>query len=79
MAKLHTICTPRSARFRFVQDDSSHWYAIPADKKQEFDLWVESFNCEGDTYENFIGEEFEQYRLNCHPNSYTFTNLKEDQ
>ena len=40
MAKLNTVTTPKYARFRFVQDDSAHWYAIPADKQISFDAWV---------------------------------------
>jgi hypothetical protein len=63
-------------RLRLVQDDSSHWYAIPADKKAEFELWEKTFGWRNhDFYE---GEDFQQYRLNMHPTNYTFTNLKED-
>lgn len=28
-------------RHRFVQDESSHWYIIPADKHSEFEEWLE--------------------------------------
>lgn len=71
----HRTITPPQ-RFRLVQDDSCHWYAIPADKRQEFDLWVEA--CEGDDYDTYISEDFEEFRLGMHPSNHTFTDLKED-
>jgi hypothetical protein len=63
-------------RFQFVQDDSCHWYAIPAGKLDEFNLWVASF----DNYRSeYKGEEFDSYRLDYgHPSSYTFTGLQKD-
>lgn len=73
-----TSTTPRSARFRLVQDDSSHWYAIPADKSIAFDAWVLALSDEGENYVPYEGEEFDEYRLNMHPRSYSFCNLKED-
>lgn len=27
-------------RYCFVQDDSSHWYIIPADKRDDFEEWA---------------------------------------
>ena len=77
--KLHTITTPRSARFRLVQDDSGHWYAIPADKQNAFEAWVVYMADEGEVYVPYEGEEFDEYRLDMHPSSYTFSNLKEDE
>ena len=62
-------------RFQFVQDDSCHWYAIPAGKCPAFDAWVASF----DTYPSeYQGEDFSPYRLDYGPSNYTFTGLRED-
>ena len=62
-------------RLRFVQDDSGHWYAISANKKQEFDAWVQSFS---DDDFNFAGECFDDHRIDGYPGFYTFTDLQED-
>jgi hypothetical protein len=75
--KLHTIATPKNARFRFVRDDSCHWYAIPADKQADFEKWVESFDTGGEEWVRDELEDFNQYRLSMHPSSYSFTDLKE--
>jgi hypothetical protein len=75
MAKLNTITTPVKARFRFVQDASSHWYAIPAEREVEFERWYESFEEETDAYD---GPDFTEYRLSMHPSRYSFCNLQED-
>jgi len=32
-------------RFQFVQDDSCHWYAIPAGQKKQFEEWVRIMDC----------------------------------
>ena len=65
-------------RFRFVQDDSSHWYAIPADKQIAFDAWVLALSDEGEVYVPYEGEEFDGYRIDGYPGFYTFTDLQED-
>jgi hypothetical protein len=63
-------------RFRLVSDDSGHTYAIPADKREAFAHWVDSFNdsAEGDCSEG----DFDQYRLGMHESNYTFIDLQED-
>jgi hypothetical protein len=33
--------------FILTQDDSGHWYVIPADKSAEFDAWVETDGQDG--------------------------------
>lgn len=64
-------------RFQFVQDDSCHWYAIPAGKRDEFECWVQSMA--GDIPGNYAGEEFDSYRLDYgHPSNYSFTDLRRD-
>lgn len=78
MAKLNTVTTPKYARFRFVQDDSAHWYAIPADKQISFDAWVLYMADEGEPYVPYEGEEFDSFRLSMHPSSYTFSSLREE-
>ena len=47
-------------RLRFVQDDSSHWYAISADEhsRELFDVWVSSFDYENEDKE-YRGPDFE--------------------
>jgi hypothetical protein len=74
--KTNTITTPTTSRFRLIQDDSSHWYAIPANKRAAFKKWVESFN---DDYKGKPPkEDFDEYRLSMHPTNYSFENFKED-
>ena len=62
------------SRFRLVQDDSSHWYAIPAGLWAMFAMWERSFE---DGAEEYTGTDFNQYRLGSHPSQYTFTDLQE--
>lgn len=64
-------------RFRFVQDDSCHWYAIPADKEAAFEAWVSAMQYD-EYYESSDHEDFSDFRLDLHPSSYSFTDLKED-
>jgi len=61
-------------RFRLVSDDSGHTYAIPADKREAFERWVDSFNYSNDYSEG----DFDQYRLGMHESNYTFVDLQED-
>ena len=66
-------------RLRFVQDDSAHWYAIPADEhsRELFDIWVSSFDYENEDKE-YRGPDFEQDRLDGGPSRFTFTDLRRD-
>lgn len=66
------------ARFQFVQDDSCHWYAIPAGKRAAFDAWVLYMADEGEPYVPWEGEEFDSYRLDYGPSNYSFTGLQEE-
>ena len=66
---------PNGQRWRFVQDDSCHWYAIPAERDVEFERWVRSFEEETDAYD---GPDFGDYRLAMNPSSYSFVDFKED-
>jgi hypothetical protein len=70
-----TISQPQ--RFRLVQDNSSHWYAIPADQRVKFEEWMNTFGW-GDHEYHYKGPDFSEYRLNMHPSNYMFTDLKED-
>ena len=65
-------------RLRFVQDDSSHWYAIPSDKKVAFDTWVLALGDEAEPYVPYEGEAFDDYRIDGYPGFYTFADLQED-
>ena len=69
----------KEPRFRFAEDDSSHWYAIPADMCNAFNAWVVYMSDEGEVYVPWEGEDFDQYRLNTHLSNYTFTDPKEDE
>jgi len=85
MGKLHTITTPRNARFRFIQDDSGHWYSIP---EKERDKFLEQLDADREAEEKCLYEdsdegfpestfEFDDCRLDMHPSNYTFENLQE--
>jgi hypothetical protein len=72
-----------SERFRFVSDDDGHTYLIPAEKKEAFDAWLEH---QGKLWtqgslsdeefkaleESYKGEDFNDYRADYSPESYTF-------
>lgn len=60
-------------RFRFVQDDSCNWYAIPVGDLLGFRIWEESFN-DGPEY---FGTDYDAYRLNTAISNYTFADLRE--
>jgi len=64
---------PRKKRMRFVQDDDSHWYAIPANEEHIFRDWV-AVSHSIDSY--FNNEDFDKYRIDGGPEHYTFTDLK---
>ncbi len=54
---------------RLIQDDSGHWYLIPADKSDEFEDWVESM---GDPmFTSYDGSDYDQYRMGGGPESIT--------
>jgi hypothetical protein len=54
-----------------VQDDSSHWYAIPTNLKKEFEIWSDQ---EDD--EDLSSIDFEEYGLGCHLSCYCFENFE---
>lgn len=59
-------------RYRLAQDDSCHWYLIPADKATEWEDWAYSEEAElGDTPEWAS-------RLNGYPGLVTFEKPEED-
>jgi hypothetical protein len=75
-------------RFRFERDDDGHDYLIPAEKKDEFDKWLEH---QGRLWEpglsdeefkkrdaEYSGEDFNDYMVDGGPSNYTFTDPKED-
>lgn len=62
-------------RFRFVQDDDCHWYAIPANKMKAFDRWIASFEDEKGVTSK---ESFEDFRLGYPLSCYTFMGLQEE-
>lgn len=61
--------TKQPKRFRFVTDESCHWYCIPSEKESAFSRFVQS--------EGEIGD-FDKYRLNMHVSRYTFSDINED-
>lgn len=59
-------------RFRLVSDDDGHEYVIPAERREEFDAWLQSDAA-------MDGEELAwAERLNMHHSNYTFTGWQED-
>ena len=59
-------------RFRVVTDDDGHWYLIPAERRDEFDEWLNSEAA-------MDGEELPwAERLNMHPSNHTFADWRED-
>lgn len=75
-------------RFRFVSDDDGYDYLIPADKKEQFDKWLENQTRlwePGLSDEEFkrreaeyAGEDFNDYMAGRSPESYTFTDPQPD-
>jgi hypothetical protein len=75
-------------RYRFVSDDDSHTYLIPADKKDAFDTWLEH---QGKLWtqgpltdeefkaleESYTGEDFNGYKIDAHEH-YTFEKPETD-
>lgn len=55
-------------------DDDAHWYVFPAEKREEFEKWVEIQY--GEDYENpLYGTQPEWVKsVGGHPNSFTFEN-----
>ena len=64
-----------NGRLRFIQDNDSHWYVIPADMKDQFWRWVESMEDDAPAYS---GLTFDHARIDGYPGHFTFTDLKED-
>ncbi len=63
----------KAKRFRFVQDDYCHWYAIPEGDWTAFEAWVLSFE-EGAP--QWTGADFNEFRLDSHPSHYTVLDLQ---
>jgi hypothetical protein len=74
-------------RFRFVSDDDGHDYLIPAEKKEQFNKWLEH---QGRLWEpglsdaefkkrdaDYTGEDFGGYMTGRSPANYTFTDPQE--
>lgn len=70
----------RVQRYRFLQDDDGHWYKIPADKVEAFQLWLRIWDYPVDDtrYGSWVGKDFSDYRLSGGPESWTFVDAKED-
>lgn len=56
-------------RYFFAQDDSCHWYLVPADRRAE---WTELANLPEEDERAWDAPEWAE-RLNGGPGSYTFT------
>lgn len=54
-------------RMQFVQDDSCHWYLIPAGERDNFNNWVAAMENYGADY---IGKDYDQHRIDGHPSHY---------
>ena len=63
--------------FCLIQDDSSHWYVIPAHEKELFEQWVTaSLDTRNESYD---GPEFDRYRINGGPESLRFVDYWTDE
>jgi hypothetical protein len=54
-----------------VQDDSSHWYAIPTNLKREFEIWAYQ-----EDEDDVSSIDFDEYRLNYGLSCYCFENFE---
>jgi len=61
-------------RYTFVTDDDCHWYLIPAERVEAFELWEEA----GPYWDDYDGDDFNNYRIDGGPHGWTFTDPKED-
>jgi len=58
-------------RFRLIPDNDGHWYLVPANKEEEFNTWVDSFNEENEGDPNGY-EKLGAISLGCSPTCVTF-------
>jgi hypothetical protein len=58
-------------RFRLLSDDDGHYYLVPAEKEEEFNIWVDSFNDEEGDPDGY--EELGAVSLGCSPTYVSFT------
>lgn len=59
-------------RFRFVQDDSAHWYVIPAEEYVTFNLLLGHID---EAWEEF-DDRFGGCRIDGCPSHYTVTDIR---
>lgn len=59
-------------KFRFIQDDSCHWYLIPLNRTREFDDLMAG----GEETEAEFNNKFSEFR-SMHPSQYFVENPKE--
>jgi hypothetical protein len=71
-------CTCPAKRWRFVSDDDGHDYLIPAELEKQFNHWVDSADPFDEDAAEYDGPDFNEFRTGMSPNSYTFTDPKED-
>lgn len=57
-------------RMCLVQDDSSHWYVIPAEKRADWEAWLDSEDAEDGILPEWADG------LNRHPSFYSFTDIQ---
>lgn len=65
-----------NTRYSLVQDDSCHWYLIPARDREKFDAWVEYWSNDGKG--EYLGPDFEENRLSGSPSNVTFSDPEEE-
>jgi hypothetical protein len=63
-------------RWRLAQDESSHWYVIPADALSEFEEWASYTYPENAT--KYKGQDFTDYSLGGSPYGVTFENWRDE-
>ncbi len=57
-------------RYKLLSDDSGHHYLVPTEKEEDFNVWVDSCNEDGDP-DGY--EELGAISLGCSPTCVSFT------
>lgn len=60
----------KQERYCIVRDDSGHDYFIPSHLFDQFEEWAYQGNED-------LDDVFEPLRCNCHPSTYTFTDIRD--
>jgi len=68
-------------KFRFMQDNDSHWFLVPAKfTEREFWEWIRIMESEDveELLEQYNGPDFDEFRIDGWPGFYTVENPQRD-